>query len=262
MFIPKTKRIEELAKLFPEITKELESIFNGSTNIYLDWANVIHWQERLGWHFHLKRLKQFFDSFDTIKSVKLYLGTLSGNEKSEESVIQSRSDGYDVKTKPVKLMKISIDASSVPSNSPELLKNFIKKCLLSKLNIETIEYLNDKLAELNKQGIIHIEDSKCNFDVEIGRDMLIDFERDNLDNFILWSGDSDFADPILQLIKDNKKVFLFATAREVSFELDHVGVPIFEIKKIKEFICWPKEMPPDIKKKIGYKSQRDSQRSP
>jgi uncharacterized LabA/DUF88 family protein len=251
MFKPSTKRIEKLAELFPDVVKELEVIFSGSTNVYIDWANVIHWQDRLGWHIHLHRLKQLFDSFDTVKTIRLYVGTLVGNNMSESAIEEYKNDGYLVTTKPVKLMKISINTSSISSNSPALLQDFIKKCLLSKLNIETIEFLNSKLADFNKQGLTYIEDKKCNFDVEMGRDMLRDFDKENPDNFILWSGDSDFAGPITELIADGKKVFLFATTREVSYELNEIGLPIFDIKKIKEFICWPKELEQSIKRKIG-----------
>lgn len=38
--------------------------------------------------------------------------------------------------------------------------------------IENIEYLNNIFRELNSAGVYYIEDRKCNFDVEIGRDML------------------------------------------------------------------------------------------
>lgn len=79
----------------------------------------------------------------------------------------------------------------------------------------------------------------------------MDFDRNGIDNFILWSGDSDFADPVAQLVKDRKNVYLFATTGTVSSELNDAGIPVFEIKKIKEFICWPKEIPQNIKSKIG-----------
>ncbi len=78
--------------------------------------------------------------------VKLYTGTLIGNLKSEESIKGLEKFGYEIKTKPVKLMKISIDISSIPKNSPIILENFIKKCLLSQLSLETIEFLNEKLS--------------------------------------------------------------------------------------------------------------------
>ena len=68
----------------------------------------------------------------------------------------------------------------------------------------------------------------------------------DIDNFILWSGDSDFADPIQQLVDDNKKVMIFAVARRVSVELGQSQAGIFDIRKIKEFICRSKELSSEI----------------
>ena len=107
--------------------------------------------------------------------------------------------------------------------------------------MEDIEYLNARLRELNNQGIKYLEDKKCNFDVEIGRDMLLDYSQKKADNFILWSGDSDFADPVSQLLKDGKKVVIYSTARRVSKELAETGAKIFDIQKIRNQICWPRE---------------------
>jgi len=256
MFKPKTGKIEILSKKFPRVIKELELIFDNKTNIYIDFANVLGWQDKLNWHISLKRLKQFLDSFDTIYSVKFYYGTLENDAYSKSIIKEVKKNHYEVKTKPVKIMKLSIDVSSIPLNSPNLLENFIRKPLLSKFSLETVEFLNQKLKELNDKGIKFIEDRKCNFDVEIGRDMLLDYEKNNIENFILWSGDSDFADPVSQLLKDDKKVIIFATARRVSVELSKTGAGIFDIKKIKEFICWPRELPK------SFKSQKDSQKSP
>lgn len=236
--------------MFPETITELELIFDVPTNIYIDWQNVIHWQDKLEWRINAKRLKQFFDSFDTIRIISLYTGTLDGNAKSEEGTATLAELGYRLQTKPVKIMPYSIDASSVPPNSPALLQPFIKKPLLSMLNLETITYLNNQFGKLNKQGILSLEDRKCNFDVEIGRDIFLDLERKKADCFILWSGDSDFVDPINAIMHIKKKVFLFATSGRVSAELSEMKVPVFEIKKIKEFICWPKDLPQSIRSKL------------
>ncbi len=251
MFKAKTERIQNIAELFPAVIEELDRIFDGATSVYLDWQNVIHWQDRLGWHIDAKRLKQFLDSFSGIKSVSLYTGTLNGNEKSHKDIENLKELGYRVETKVVKIMPYSIDVSSIPANSPALLQPFIKKPLLSALNIETVEYLNAQLARLNKQGIYQIEDKKCNFDVEIGRDMFLDLARDNITNFILWSGDSDFVDPVEAIMSAGKTAFLFATSGRVSSELSELKVPVFEIKKIREFICWKKEIPQPVRTKIG-----------
>jgi len=245
MFKAKTDRLQKLADKYPDRVKELEVIFDGKTNIYIDFSNVRPWAVKLGWHVDPKRLKQFLDSFDTINSIKFYSGTLVGDGDSEGFIENLKDLKFDVKTKPVKIMPLSIDVSSIPINSPDILKDFIRKPLLQKLKMETIEFLNTQLKELNNQGIKFVEDLKCNFDVEIGRDMLMDYEKNNADKFILWSGDSDFADPVSQLLKDNKKVILFATARRVASELDDLvegGLFIFDIQKIRDFICWKKEL--------------------
>lgn len=247
MFTPASDRLKELAAAYPEKIQELETIFDKKTNVYIDYANVRPWAQKLGWHVDLKRLKQLLNSFDTISEVKFYHGTLKGNQQSEIMIKEAGRLGYTVKTKPVKIMKLSIDASSIPANSPDLLKDFIRKPLLAKLKVETIEALNNELKLLNQQGILYVEDLKSNFDVEIGRDMLSDYDKDSLENFILWSGDSDFEDPIRQLLTDKKKVMLFATARRVATELSELrtkGLTIFDIQKIKEFICYKKEMAP------------------
>jgi len=245
MFKPKTERIENLAKSNTKVIKQLESLFVGETNMYIDYANVRPWSNKLGWHIDIKRLKQFLDSFDNINSIKFYNGTLEGDNESEDFFKKIEECKYDVKTKPVKLMKISIDASSISSESTNLLNNFIRSALIKKYDIETIEYLNKKFKEMNDKGVFFIEDRKCNFDVEIGRDMLLDYERNSIETYILWSGDSDFADPIIQLLKDGKNVILFATSRRVSSELNNLksdGLFIFDIQKIRNFICWKKEM--------------------
>lgn len=256
MFEPKTNTINELANKVPKLIEELKTIFNHSTNVYIDFANVIHWQDKLQWHIDLKRLQQFLDSFTNVKNVNFYYGTLVGDRNSENIIQKAKSRRYNVITKPVKIMRLSIDISSIPLDSTKIVEQFIRPSLLKKLNIETVEFLNRKLQELNKQGVKYLEDRKCNFDVEIGRDMLIDYHEKKAENFILWSGDSDFADPIKQLLADGKKVFLFITARKIATELNDLredGLRIFEIQKIRNFICYKKEIRLD---KLPIKAKR------
>ncbi len=245
MFKPFTPRIGEIAKNSSAVIAQLETLLSGRVDVYIDNANVRPWANKLGWHIDYRRLKQLMDSFDNFHTVKIYAGTLIGDAASE-ALIQDLTDWkYDVRTKPVKIMKMSIDVTSVHQQSPILLNQFIRAALLRKLDVASIEYLNDKLRQMNAAGQFFIEDRKCNFDVEIGRDMLIDHDRNGVDTFILWSGDSDFAEPVRQLLIDKKNVVLFATARRVSTELNALqaeGLMIFDIQKIKNFICWKKEM--------------------
>lgn len=245
MFKPKTERIKEIAQKNPLRIAELEKFFNKPTMVYIDFANIRPLSGKLGWHIDPKRLKQFFDGFENIKEIRFYSGTLSGDKVSEEFVSDLGKFGYVVKTKPVKIIKKPIDVTSINLSSPDILKNFVRMSLLQKLKVETVEYLNNELAELNKQGIFYIEDRKCNFDVEIGCDMLMDNERNGIENYILWSGDSDFADVASKLLHNKKKVIVFSTVRKISSELSELskeGLLIFDIQKIRDFICWKKEL--------------------
>ena len=245
MFTPKTERIGDIAKNKQEVIEQLESIFDTKTRVYIDYANVRPWSEKLGWHIDLKRLKQFFDSFDTIEAINFYNGYLAGNERSEKEKTETENCKYVLRTKPVKIMKFSIDVSSILPDSTVLLDQFVRRALLKKYEISTIEYFNERFKDMNKKGEYFIEDMKCNFDVEIGVDMLLDCERNSAETFVLWSGDSDFADPIEKLISAGKKVILFATARKVSKELSALSVKdlmIFDIQKIRDFICWKREL--------------------
>jgi len=250
MFNAKTERIDKLSKKYANRIKELDLIFDKPTNIYIDFANVIRWQGKLQWHIELKRLKQLLDSFDTVKDVRYYSGTLIGDAKSEESIEDIRRCKYTVITKPVKIFRIPINIASIPLSSPDIVKQFIRPPLLEKMNIETIKFINSRLKELNKQGIMYLEDKKCNFDVEIGSDMLLANNSGEVENFILWSGDSDFEPPLKQLLSDKKKCVVFSTVRRVAKELNDLrnnGLFIYEIQKIKNFICWGREMNPGDK---------------
>ena len=244
MFNPKTPKIEKIYKNHEMVIKKLEKLLENKVHMYIDYANIRPWSNKLKWHIEISRLKQFLDSFDNIESIKFYQGTLKGDKKSEKEIRKLEKNKFELKTKPVKIIKLSINATSISEDSPALLNQFISRALMRKYNIETIKYLNNRFADMNKIGVYFIEDRKCNFDVEIGVDMLLDYERDNIDTYVLWSGDSDFADPIRKLLENDKKVVLFATAGRIARELNdlkELGLYIFDIADIKEFICWARE---------------------
>lgn len=255
MFNPKTKRIEALAQRFPTMSGQLEQIFGVPNVSYVDWGNVRNWSHRLGWHVCSKRLKQLMDSFGDGTKAKMYYGTIEGDAESEAFMQDAQKFGYDIHTKPVKTIRFPMDVSSISAESPDIVKHFIFGRLLNTMSVEMIKQLNDHLRDLNKKGIIYLEDLKCNFDVEIGRDMLVDsIIGDSIigdfEVFSLWSADSDFADPVAELLRGGKKVVVFGTSGLVSRELNLLrkdGLQIFDVKKIKEFICWGKELPPDLK---------------
>ena len=245
MFTPKTDKIKEVAVSHKDAMSRLEKILSSSTRVYIDYANVRPWSNKLGWHIDLRRLKQFLDSFDTIEAVNFYNGYIEGNQQSEKEIKETENQKYVVRTKPVKIMRFPIDASSVSLDSTALLNHFIKRSLLRKYEVSTIEYLNERFKDMNRKGEYYIEDRKCNFDVEIGVDMLLDLHLKKVGTFVLWSGDSDFADPLQKILREGKRAILFATAGRISRELSDLrrtGLEIFDIRDLKEFICWLREI--------------------
>jgi len=245
MFNPKTERIKSIAENSLKTIEGLNSLFGVSSRIYIDYANVRPWSEKLGWHIDIKRLKQFLDSFDTVKAVNFYSGYLHNDDQSKKEIKEAENQKYLVRTKQVKAMRFSIDMSSIARDSTAILSHFIRRALLRKYEVGTIEYLNERFGDMNKKGEYYIEDRKCNFDVEITTDIILDSELNKAETFILWSGDSDFVDPIKKLLKNGRGVILFATTRKVSRELSYLvkdGLFIFDIQKIKNFICWKREI--------------------
>lgn len=248
MFNPATEKIKELAERYPEQIEELGRLLGGATHIYIDYANVLPWAKKLGWHVDPKRLKQLLNSFDSVKSVKFYHGTLVGDTRSEKFIKEIVKMKYTVVTKPVKIMRHSIDVTGIPIDSAVVIKKFIRPEFLKLLSREAVERINAELLTLNQSGIHSIKERKCNFDVELGRDMLDDFKNDEVQNFILWSNDSDFAEPVKQLLRDGRKAAVFTTAGRLSKELSSLssqGLAIYDIKKIREFISRNSEMKPE-----------------
>ena len=161
MFRPTKTEVQNLAKGHPDIIRQLETLLQGRVNVYIDYANIRPWANRLKWHIDLKRLKVFLSSFDNVQHLKLYYGTLKGDPNSEKNIQEWKRFGYTVRTKDVKIIRLPINASSIGPQSTDILKNFVRAPLLKKFDVETVEYLNRKFAEMNKRGIYYIEDFKC-----------------------------------------------------------------------------------------------------
>ena len=132
----------------PHGVDQLLKLLDGKTRVYIDYANVRPWSEKLQWHVDPKRLMQFYRSFPAIKEVSLYNGILVGDKRSEQFAVEVPKMGYRFRTKPVKIMRHSIDASSVSRQSTDLIAQFVRRALLRQFDIATVEYLNDKLMSL------------------------------------------------------------------------------------------------------------------
>jgi uncharacterized LabA/DUF88 family protein len=217
---------------------ELKNLFDGDTHVYIDFANIRKSCERAGWSIDLRKLKALLDATGKVKSCKVYFGTIVGDKGSEGFVARIRKEGFDLETKPVKLIALPINVSSVSRQSPDILLNFIDHTLIRSLKIEAIEYLNNQLAELNRQGTLSLEKKKCNFDVEIATDMRLDNALRKANTFCLWSGDSDFADPLLKLLGEGRRVIVISKGMATELnDLKGDGLIYYDIRKLKDLIC-------------------------
>lgn len=241
-FVPRTDRLDKLSRLFPDVVNKLETVFDKPTIIYVDFANVIPWSNRLKWNVDVKRLKQVFDSFPNIKKVRFYYGELKGDPHSQMILAEARNHGYEVKTKAVKIIKQSIDVTSINIQSPDLLRQFISKPLLDQLSVQDIQYLNNRLKDLNTTGTYELYDKKCNFDVEISRHMEDDTKDISIENFVLWSGDCDFEEPIRKLKSSKKGVIVFCIRGHLATELADAGAYIYPVYPLKNYICFAKQL--------------------
>jgi uncharacterized LabA/DUF88 family protein len=223
-------------------TDELKSWIDGKTHVYIDYANVRAKCEKKNWMLDVDKTYKLFHSLGNVPAIKIYFGKIIGNRKSEGFHALLRKLGFEVITKPVKFMNLSIDVSGIPKDSPSVIKNFIEPCLLRKLTVEAVEHLNGELRKMNDSGLKYVEMMKCNFDVEIAVDMLLDNELHGVDTFCLWSGDSDFAGPVLRLLNEEKRVIVFSdgVAPELN-DLRPEGLRVYDLKKIRDLIGYEKQ---------------------
>ncbi len=244
MFKPQTERLEKLYTNKSSQVKFLDKkLFKGKTNVYIDWANVFHWQKKLNWHIEVKRLKQFLYSFDQINSVKIYQGYFEGDKTGEQELKDWESWGLEVRTKPVKEINIDIDMTSFKLEDTTIINRVMVKPLVKELPVKSIEAINNEIKDLNESGTKTLTIHKCNFDVEMASDIRIDSRDDSsIKTFVVWSGDSDFVDTVNALKHDRKRVVIFSTRGMISHELSHSKAYVYDIKNIKNFICWSKEM--------------------
>lgn len=143
----------------------------GNTIVLIDWANVFHAQRKNGWNIDLSKLRSFLVSHEHVSDIAFFHGT-DTHEKSKQFLNEVKDMGYRVITKNVKYVPITTDHLGNPLKEP-----FLRR--------------------------------KCDFDVEISKEILL--HLDQYHSFILFSGDGDYA-PIFDVLRMRKKqsILLFS----------------------------------------------------
>jgi uncharacterized LabA/DUF88 family protein len=77
----------------------------GKTAVFVDWANVHGWEEKLKWKIDLKRLYQYLKNYEEIKQMRFYFGT-DQHPASTNQIKSARRIGFYVITKPVKYLPV------------------------------------------------------------------------------------------------------------------------------------------------------------
>lgn len=180
--------------------------------VYIDLTNMFYWQDVLGWKFRIEDVVNQLKSFQNIKEIKIYYGR---NERNEEEKIKSyvlekrmRKVGAIPRTKKVKFIRKTIDEALL-----------FKKNTRNLFNSEINDKMLGLIGEIKKIKS-EVYEPKCNFDVEIAMDMMDDAEK--VSAVMLFSGDSDLAEPLERLRVKGKKICIIGVRTMVAGELHRI----------------------------------------
>jgi hypothetical protein len=232
----------------------------GRTLVMIDWANVHGWFSRpqsksyLGWKVDPRRLFEYLGTYTEVGDKRLYHGIEYGDKRSENFGVDISATGFTFITKEVKwapvylneeghfrvvvkklfdvLDSIKVTNSDISTKLYELrikVKSWLENQepdfdvddLIDKLDIE-LKKLNINIDDLQKNLLEPVKRRKCDFDVEIARDVC-NLSAD-FDTLILFSGDGDYSALVDDLISKGKKVI-------VVFARGHMGKEYVALKE-------------------------------
>ena len=87
------------------------------TLVIIDWANVYGWfsdpksRSYLGWKIDLQKLFDYLSGYKEIFNKQFYFGVETGKNWSEELQTKIQSFGFDLRSKEVKWVPVSLEKS-------------------------------------------------------------------------------------------------------------------------------------------------------
>jgi len=279
------------------------------TLVIIDWANVHGWSSDpksrscLGWKVDPVQLFEYLGTYPEIFDKRLYFGVDEDRDWSKELKKTFESIGFNMQSKEVKWVPVSLDRSHFKKLVKELfdvldgikktnseiatklyeLRGKIESRLgdeepdfdvgddgkpyvagtspayaredgaIHKSTYDLIEELDNELKKLNlniDELQKHISEPvmrrKCDFDVEIARDV---FNLSNdFEHLILFSGDGDYAALVEDLtISKNKKVIVVFAPGHVGKEYEKLSEQLEEKHlKYRLFLCSANRLKGDI----------------
>jgi len=165
--------------------------------IYIDGANVFYTQQKLGFFIDWKKTRDYLKEKWDISEIRYYAGVKENDEKMASFLRYLDNVGITPITKPIKIIKV--DASH-------------------------------PLKKLYNYSEIY----KSNCDIEMSTDILL--ERKEIDEIILFTGDSDFEYLIKKLKDIGKKVIIFSSRKTISWEIKLQATDYIYLEDIKDKI--------------------------
>jgi uncharacterized LabA/DUF88 family protein len=184
----------------------LKKYLKGKTIAFVDYANIKAWAREKNLAFDLEVLYQYLKNLG-VEKILFYYGTDPKNSRSHAFLTKMHQIGFEVITKPVKYIKISLfNLFHQPQN----------KEALKKLSLEIQKAILKEIKQL-EQKKIRLLFPKANFDVEMTLDMAL-FEK-SFSYFLVFSGDSELLTIIKHLKSKGKKIVVLAGKKYLAGEL-------------------------------------------
>jgi len=242
-------------------------------NVY-GWFSDSNSRTYLGWEVDPKKLFTYLKSYSNIIDINFYFGVESSRLKSVSFKKEIGNIGYFHISKEVKWVPAALETTTHFKvlvrrlfNALDNIKNtnlaisnrmhdsfrVIEEVLESGYNrstigksayIKLIKELDEDLQKLNiditeLQVLLKepVQRRKCDFDVEISRDIYNNIR--NFETMIIFSGDGDYAALVEDLILKGKKVIVVFAAGHKGKEYEDFkrGLFLCPIKKLKPFIA-------------------------
>lgn len=183
----------------------------GKTAVFIDWANVYGWRKSLKKEVEPRKLFRYLKTFSEVEKINFYYG-IDRHPKSKQLLINVRKIGFNVISKDVKYIPVTLDSSHF-KDLARAVKNALK--LVKNIDIKIVE----KILQILDRKIMR---RKCDFDMEMALDCFEDLGK--YEAYIFFSGDGDFATLYKRLIEAKKQVI-------VIYASGHIGREIWEIQK-------------------------------
>jgi len=197
----------------------LEKYLTGKTIALIDYANIKAWAREKELTFDLAVFYGYLKKLG-VEKILFYYGTDPKNPRSRAFLTKMRQIGFEVITKPVKYIKISL---------LNLFQQRPNQEALIKLSSATRRTIFKEIEELERKQI-KLFLPKANFDVEMTLDLAL-FEN-FFDNFLIFSGDSDLLVIIKYLRSKNKKVLMMAGKKYLAGELIKEANGIIRLERL------------------------------